>query len=261
MAPVSAPTPGAPERRAVRAMFDGIAPRYDLLNRLLSAGIDRRWRRACVDELAFQVPSRVLDVCTGTADLLLEFLRRDPQHAGVGVDLSLEMMRRGAAKLAQAGYTKRARLGAADAEHLPFADASFDGAMVAFGIRNVGHPETALREIRRVLRVGARVVVLEFAMPRGLMGALYRLYFGRVLPRIGGLVSGNPGAYRYLPDSVERFPDPLSFARLMERVGLTRLRWRPLSGGIAYIYRGERGAATPSRALDAEPRFMPTGDE
>ena len=258
---MSGPTPGAPERRAVQAMFDRIAPRYDLLNRLLSAGVDRRWRRACVDELGFQVPSRVLDVCTGTGDLLMEFLRRDPEHRGVGVDLSREMMRRGAAKLAQAGYAKRCRLGAADAERLPFADASFDGVMVAFGIRNVGDPERALREIRRVLRVGARVVVLEFAMPTGALGALYRFYFSRVLPRVGGLVSGNSDAYRYLPDSVERFAAPPTFVALMERAGLTRLRWRPLTGGIAYIYRGERGPDVESRGLRAEPRFVPTDAE
>jgi demethylmenaquinone methyltransferase/2-methoxy-6-polyprenyl-1,4-benzoquinol methylase len=242
MAGVTSPTPGQPERRAVRAMFDRIAPRYDLLNRLLSAGIDRRWRRSCVDELGFQVPSRVLDVCTGTADLMLEFLRRDPEHRATGVDLSVEMMRRGARKLAEVGMGGRARLAGADAERLPFADQSFDGAMVAFGIRNVGDPERALREIRRVLRVGARLVVLEFAMPTGALGALYRLYFGRILPRVGGLVSGNAGAYRYLPDSVERFPDPPAFVALMEKAGLARLRFRPLTRGIAYIYRGERAA-------------------
>lgn len=235
------PTPGAPERRAVRAMFDGIAPRYDLLNRVLSAGIDRRWRRVCVDELAFQVPSRVLDVCTGTADLMVEFLKREPGHRASGVDLSAEMLRRGAAKLQRHGMAGRASVGAADAERLPFADESFDGAMVAFGIRNVNDPLAALREMRRVLKPGAsRLVVLEFSVPTGPLGALYRLYFSRVLPRIGGLVSGNPGAYRYLPDSVGRFPSPARFAALMEEAGFSRVKSRPLTGGIAYVYRGER---------------------
>ena len=225
----------------MRAMFDGLAPRYDLLNRLLSAGIDRQWRRVCVDELAFQVPSRVLDVCTGTADLMVEFLRREPDHRAVGVDLSVEMLKRGRAKLVGHGYAARGRVGAGDAEHLPFADESFDGAMIAFGIRNVGNPLAALREIRRVLRPGAsRLVVLEFSMPAGLLGSLYRLYFGRILPRIGGWVSGNAGAYRYLPDSVAQFPAPADFGALMEEAGFSRVKWRALTGGIAYVYRGER---------------------
>jgi demethylmenaquinone methyltransferase/2-methoxy-6-polyprenyl-1,4-benzoquinol methylase len=241
LAAVSTPTPGAPERARVRAMFDGIAPRYDLLNRVLSAGIDRRWRQACVDELGFQVPSRVLDVCTGTADLIVEFLKREPGHQAAGVDLSVEMLRRGAAKLAGYGLGARARLCAGDAERLPFPDQSFDGAMVAFGIRNVGDPLAALKEMHRVLRTGAsRIVVLEFSMPEGALGSLYRFYFGRVLPRIGGLVSGNAGAYRYLPDSVARFPSPAAFCALLEQAGFVRLRQRPLTAGIAHLYRGER---------------------
>lgn len=241
MARLEGPTPGAPERGAVRAMFDGIAPRYDLLNRVLSAGIDRRWRRVCVDELGFEVPSRVLDVCTGTADLMVELLRREPGHQAAGVDLSVEMIKRGRVKLQRHGYASRAWVGVGDAEKLPFADESFDGAMVAFGIRNVSSPLHALREVHRVLRPGAsRLVVLEFSMPPGPMGALYRFYFGHVLPRIGGLVSGNPAAYRYLPDSVGRFPVPSEFAALMESAGFTRVKRRALTGGIAYVYRGER---------------------
>jgi demethylmenaquinone methyltransferase / 2-methoxy-6-polyprenyl-1,4-benzoquinol methylase len=237
---MKAPTPGAPERTAVRRMFDGIAPRYDLLNRLLSAGIDRRWRRECVDELNLQIPSRVLDVCSGTADLVIEFLRRDVEHRAVGIDLSVEMLRRGAAKLRDRQASARGFLAAADAERLPFPDDSFDGAMVAFGIRNVTNPLNALREMRRVLRHGSRVVVLEFSMPPGLVGALYRLYFGRILPRVGGLVSGDPGAYRYLPDSVARFPRPTEFAGLLQKAGFSHVRFRPLTGGIAHIYRAAR---------------------
>src|SRR5512140_3760932 len=132
------PTPGAPERAAVRSMFDRIAPRYDLLNRLLSAGIDVRWRRRAVDALAREPGARVLDLCTGTADLLLEFLRRDARNRGLGLDLSREMLARGAAKLRRAGADGRAALCAGDAEGLPFREGAFDGALVAFGIRNVG---------------------------------------------------------------------------------------------------------------------------
>jgi demethylmenaquinone methyltransferase/2-methoxy-6-polyprenyl-1,4-benzoquinol methylase len=221
-------------------MFDGIAPRYDLLNRVLSAGIDRRWRRACVDDLALPAPSRVLDLCCGTADLALELLRRDPGHRVVGADLSVEMLRRGAAKLAGRGWSARSWLLAGDAEKLPFPDAAFEGAMVAFGIRNVAGTAAALREVRRVLRPGASFVILEFSMPRGVLGTLYRLYFGRILPRVGGLVSGNPGAYRYLPDSVARFKTPRELASLMEAAGFSQVRWRALTGGVAQLYRGVR---------------------
>jgi len=238
----ASPVPGAPERREVRAMFDRIAPRYDLLNRLLSAGIDRRWRRQCVDDLDFRTPSRVLDVCTGTADLIVELLRRDPGHTAVGVDLSAEMLSRGVSKLARHGLASRSALAAADAQHLPLPAASFDGATIGFGIRNVGGREEALRELARVLRPGARLVILEFGVPPGALGAAYRFYFGRVLPRIGAWVSGDGGAYRYLPESVARFPPPNEFAALMERAGFDRVRYRKLTLGIAHLYRGERRA-------------------
>jgi demethylmenaquinone methyltransferase/2-methoxy-6-polyprenyl-1,4-benzoquinol methylase len=223
-------------------MFDRIAPRYDLLNRLLSAGIDRRWRQQCIDYLGLAIPSRVLDVCTGTGDLLLEFMRRDREHTGVGLDLSSAMLSIGARKIARGGYAGRAWLTSGDAQALPFPDLSFDGAFIGFGIRNVGDPGAALRELRRVLRPGAPLIILEFAMPRGVLGSLYRLYFGRMLPWVGGVVSGNASAYRYLPDSVERFPTPEEFGRLMEGAGFTSVRRRSLTGGIAFLHRAMRPA-------------------
>jgi demethylmenaquinone methyltransferase/2-methoxy-6-polyprenyl-1,4-benzoquinol methylase len=223
-------------------MFDRIAGRYDLLNRLLSAGTDRRWRRSCVDLLELRGPARVLDLCTGTADLLVEALRRNAGHRGVGVDLSEQMLRRGAAKLRRRGLDARAHLAAGDAEGLPLPSASFDAAAIGFGIRNVGNPAMALAEICRVLRPGGRLVVLEFSLPRGWLGAVYRRYFRGVLPRIGALVSGDAAAYAYLPASVERFPTPEAFAALMERAGFTAVRWRLLTGGIACLHRGERPA-------------------
>ena len=223
-------------------MFDRIAPRYDLLNRLLSAGTDVRWRRACADLLELDRPVRLLDLCTGTADLLVEALRRDARHRGAGVDLSEEMLRRGAAKLRRRGLAGRTGLAAGDAEALPFAPATFDAATIGFGIRNVGDPAAALGEIRRVLRPGGRLVVLEFSQPRGWLGALYRRYFHRVLPRVGALVSGDSSAYSYLPASVARFPTPEAFAALMEGAGFTSVRWRLLTGGIACLHRGERPA-------------------
>jgi demethylmenaquinone methyltransferase/2-methoxy-6-polyprenyl-1,4-benzoquinol methylase len=223
-------------------MFDRIAPRYDLLNRVLSAGTDVRWRRAAVELLDPPPGARILDLCTGTADLLREALARDGARRGLGLDLSLEMLRRGARKLAQTGLAARAALAQGDAERLPLRAESCDGALVAFGIRNVADPGSALREVRRVLRPGGRLVVLEFGMPRGVLGLLYRLYFRGVLPRLGGLVSGDRAAYAYLPASVERFPTPQAFAELMERSGFADVRVAPLTGGIAYLFRGQRAA-------------------
>jgi len=243
------PTPGRPEQAAVRSMFDRIAPRYDLLNRLLSAGLDVRWRRACVDLLALEPPARVLDLCTGTADLLIEALERDARHSGLGLDLSSEMLSRGAQKLHRRGLSARAALASGDAERLPLGRGVFDAALVAFGIRNVGDPLGALREVRRVLRPGGRLVVLEFSMPRGWLGRLYRVYFTQVLPRFGGLVSGDAGAYGYLPASVERFPEREAFQALMQSAGFAAVQARPLSGGIAHLYCGEASerAATAGR--------------
>jgi demethylmenaquinone methyltransferase/2-methoxy-6-polyprenyl-1,4-benzoquinol methylase len=236
----AAPTPGAPETQAVRSMFDRIAPRYDLLNRVLSAGTDVRWRRRAVDFLGLSAPFRVLDLCSGTADLLIEALGRGAGMRGVGVDLSLPMLQRGRSKLRARGLLERGPLASGDAEELPLRASCVDGALVAFGIRNVGRPLRALQELRRVLRPGGRLVILEFSMPRGALGGLYRFYFRRVLPFVGGLVSGDPGAYRYLPASVERFAGPGELAGLLEEAGFTSIAQRPLSAGIAYLHRGER---------------------
>ena len=232
------PTPGAPEKAAIRTMFDRIAPRYDLLNRVLSAGIDVRWRRRCIDETG--AAKRVLDVCSGTGDLLIEFLRRHPAHHGLGVDLSIGMLTRGADKLRRHGLADRGQMTGGDAERLPVRSGSMDAVTVAFGIRNVGEPLHALREMLRVLRPGGRALILEFSMPEGTLGAAYRMYFTHVLPRIGGWVSGDAGAYAYLPASVARFARPEGFGALMRDAGFDRVAWHALTGGIAHLYIGER---------------------
>ena len=234
------PTPGAPETPAVRSMFDRIAPRYDLANRVLSAGTDVRWRRRAVDLLDARPDARILDLCTGTADLLLEALARSEGRLGLGLDLSLPMLSLGAAKLARAGLGPRAVLVAGDAQRLPLASGTFDGALVAFGIRNVGDPSAALAEVGRVLRPGGRLVVLEFSTPRGLFGRLYGAYARHVLPRVGGWISGDREAYAYLPASVARFATPAAFRTLMEEAGFRDVASGPLTGGIAHLFRGDR---------------------
>jgi demethylmenaquinone methyltransferase/2-methoxy-6-polyprenyl-1,4-benzoquinol methylase len=238
--PDSTPTPGSPETLAVRSMFDRIAPRYDLLNRVLSGGIDGIWRRRAVDLLAAPAGARVLDLCTGTADLLIEVLDRHSGTRGVGLDMSIPMLARAAGKLARAGMANRGRLVAGDAQTLPVRDGAFDGALVGFGIRNVGDAAGALKEMRRVLRPGGRLVILEFSAPHGLLGVVYRAYSRAVLPRLGGWISGDRAAYAYLPASVARFPTPPEFGALMERAGFVSVRWRPLTGGIAHLFEGAR---------------------
>ncbi len=233
------PTPGAPEKAAVRSMFDRVAPRYDLLNRLLSAGTDVRWRRRAVGLLGLGPSARVLDLCTGTADLLIEALAGASKRSGLGIDLSHGMLVRGAEKLGRRGFSDRAGLVRGDAERLPVRDAAFDGAMVAFGIRNVGEPLAALRELHRALRPGGSLVVLEFSTPGGLFGSAYRLYFRRILPFVAGVLSDR-SAYAYLPASVERFPSPHDFATLMQEAGFVRVRWQALTGGIACLHQGDK---------------------
>jgi demethylmenaquinone methyltransferase/2-methoxy-6-polyprenyl-1,4-benzoquinol methylase len=232
-------------------MFDRIAPRYDLLNRVLSAGIDVRWRREAVDLLELEAGARVLDLCAGTADVLIEALARPAAARGWGVDISEAMLRLGSRKLREQGLGERAALSLADAESLPLASSSFDAAIVAFGIRNVSNPVRALAEMRRVLRPGGRVVVLEFSMPHGLLGRVYRFYFRRLLPAVGGLVSGDGGAYAYLPASVERFAGPAEMQSLLAQTGFGSVSARPLTGGIAHLYRALAGKGpvvdTPGR--------------
>jgi len=227
--------------RAIGEMFSRIAPNYDLLNRLLSAGVDRRWRRAAVAEMTPEAGGRHLDLATGTADMALEIVRQKGNGASVaGVDLSVEMMRIGREKCRKAETGAGISFVRAPGESLPFRESVFDSACVAFGIRNVADRGRALGEMCRVVRPGGRLVVLEFSLPkRGILASLYRFYFTRVLPRIGGLLSRRE-AYQYLPDSVLSFPEPEAFAAMMRDAGCASVRHRPLTLGIVTLYVGQR---------------------
>ncbi|MBZ9713900.1 bifunctional demethylmenaquinone methyltransferase/2-methoxy-6-polyprenyl-1,4-benzoquinol methylase UbiE [Deinococcus multiflagellatus] len=222
----------------VQAMFAAIAPRYDLLNRVLSLGVDRGWRRAAAQEALALQPRRVLDVATGTADFALELKSRAPAAEVIGSDFVPEMLAIGREK-AQARHLKIA-LEEGDALNLPYPDGSFDAVTCAFGFRNFADYERGLAEFWRVLAPGGRAVILEFPPPRpGLFGALFRFYFQHVLPRIGALVSGNAGAYTYLPESVLAFPEPARLERMMQATGF-RTRYRLLTFGIAAIHVGDK---------------------
>jgi demethylmenaquinone methyltransferase/2-methoxy-6-polyprenyl-1,4-benzoquinol methylase len=232
-------------------MFDSIAPRYDLLNRVLSLGLDQRWRRRGVSELLLRSGARVLDLCTGTADLALAVVTREPGASVVGVDFSSAMLQRGLEKVRAFALEGRIRLIRGDAARIPLADGSCDGATIGFGIRNVAEPERALVELSRVLRPGARLAVLEFGQPRipGIR-TLYAWYFRHLLPAIGRRVSHHQSAYSYLPASVGSFPPPDEFLRMIENSGFVSARAVPLTFGIVYLYVAERAEArqlqTPS---------------
>lgn len=220
-------------------MFDAIAPRYDLLNRVLSLGIDQYWRSRTVRMLADEQPTRVLDVATGTADLAIKAERVLHPRSVVGIDLAAEMLERGREKVHRHGLSSRISLVEGDAEDLPFENGAFDAAMVAFGVRNFEDLDAGLREMARVLRPGGRLVVLEFSRPRTFpIKQLYAWYSRHVLPRIGGVLSPDQGAYEYLPNSVAAFPDGADFLNRMEESGFDNLRWQSLTFGIASLYCG-----------------------
>jgi demethylmenaquinone methyltransferase/2-methoxy-6-polyprenyl-1,4-benzoquinol methylase len=231
----------SPRNREIRANFDAIAPRYDLTNRVISCGVDVRWRKIAVRALGDLPPRpRVLDLACGTCDLALELLRARPDAEVTGVDLSRAMLGLATAKIAG----KTIRLVNAPAEALPFPDATFDAAMIGFGIRNVPDYRSGLRELLRVLRPGGRLMVLEFSTPPSrLLWRVYNTYFFHVLPRIGGFLTGREQAYRYLTHSVADFPGAREFAAEMTACGFESVSWRALTGGIVCVHTGSRPAA------------------
>jgi demethylmenaquinone methyltransferase/2-methoxy-6-polyprenyl-1,4-benzoquinol methylase len=221
-------------------MFDRIAGRYDLLNRLISFGIDQRWRRRTVRALQLSSNARVLDLATGTADLALLTARMHTDARVTGVDPSLRMLEIGRTKISQAGLTGRIELAAGRAESLPYPDASFEAVTIAFGIRNVPDRPAGLREMLRVLAPGGRVGILELSEPpRGPLGALARLHVHHFVPWLGGVISG-VREYRYLQQSIAAFPPASEFSELMRSVGFRDVTATPLTFGVCHLYVGAR---------------------
>ncbi|HEX5107625.1 MAG TPA: bifunctional demethylmenaquinone methyltransferase/2-methoxy-6-polyprenyl-1,4-benzoquinol methylase UbiE [Vicinamibacterales bacterium] len=230
----SSPTPPDKTPDRIAGMFDAIAPRYDLLNHLLSAGIDRRWRTRAIRTLQLTGRETLIDVATGTADVALA---ADGAARVIGVDFAGAMLALGLKKVQRAGQQRRIALVRGDALRLPIADGLADAVTIAFGIRNVQSPEIGCAEMARVLRRGGRLAILEFGMPRvpGVR-ALYEWYFSRVLPFIGSRISGHGGAYSYLPASVGTFPPPSEFVTVLRQAGFADVRAVPLTFGIVYLY-------------------------
>ena len=232
----------APSRLDAHRMFDRIAHRYDLLNRLLSMRRDVAWRREMARQLPLRPELAILDLATGTGDVLIELQQRCPRVArGVGLDMSAGMLNHGARKLCAHGLSARFRMVRGDAVHLGVADASFDAVTIAFGIRNVVDVDQALREMRRVLKPGGRALILEFALPANpVIRSGYLAYFRHVLPRVGGVISGDSHAYRYLNQTVETFPYGDAFTTLMRDAGFVNVEQTTLTFGIAMLYRGDK---------------------
>jgi demethylmenaquinone methyltransferase / 2-methoxy-6-polyprenyl-1,4-benzoquinol methylase len=251
---VGAAPEGASDRpsaaRAVREMFTAIAPRYDLLNHVLSFNVDRMWWRRTARtfrHILSRPDARILDLCCGTGDMTFALQReagtssleiRGPQI--FGADFSHAMLQHAAAKSGQRQNESGPGWIEADALNLPFLSAHFDLVTSAFGFRNLADYDAGLREILRVLRPGGECGILDFGEPKGVTGALYRIYFKQVLPRVGTLISGVRGPYAYLPASVERFPEPQEMLARMRKAGFTEASWAPYTFGIAGLYRGRK---------------------
>lgn len=230
------------KKEGVRKLFDNIAPSYDKLNHILSLNIDKFWRKRAVRELLDEVrPLKILDVACGTGDFTIQIAQKASGGSEViGVDISEGMMAVGREKIRKSGVS--AELYVADCEDLPYSDNSFDRISVGFGVRNFEHLEIGLKEMYRVLRPGGKLVILELSVPTNpFLRWCYKLYFLKILPAIGGLVSGDRGAYEYLPDSVLHFPRPDKFIPIMNSAGFNVVEHTPLTLGICRMYVGKKG--------------------
>ena len=222
-------------------MFDDISPRYDFLNHLLSLGLDISWRRRLATLLPKRKGQRILDVATGTADVLLALIKNPNVQACFGVDMAEKMLAIARAKVARLGFEDRILLQHGDANQIPFNDNTFDAVTSAFGIRNMADPNQVLGEMRRVLNSGGRALILEFSLPGNkILRAAHLFYLRSVVPAIGGLISGHGAAYRYLNQTIERFSCGAAFCAIMEDAGFQNVSAHPLMGGIATIYCGEK---------------------
>ena len=224
------------KKEQVQQMFDNIAHRYDFLNRFLSLGIDKGWRKKAIKMLEAYQPKRILDVATGTADFAIATLEINPEEV-IGVDISEGMLDVGRKKITEKGITN-IRLESGDSENLQFEDASFDAVIVAFGVRNFENLEKGLAEINRVLRPGGVAMILEFSKPKGLFGVIFSIYNKTLLPLWGKLFSGDNAAYKYLPESVAAFPEGDEFKQIITSVKYNNVTDRRLTFGICSIYTG-----------------------
>lgn len=231
----------SPSRHDVHRMFDRISPRYDLLNRLLSLGLDRAWRRRAVAELPRDAETPVLDLACGTGDVALAAAVADTRRRVIGIDMAERMLTLAASKAAAKGWSDRIQFLRGDGHALPLPDESVGAVTIAFGIRNMADLDVCLGEMRRVLRRGGKAIILEFSLPQNhLLRRLHLFYIRRIVPAVGRTVSGDSYAYAYLNQTIETFPYGQAFCELMARAGFTSPQARPLNGGIVTLYTGQK---------------------
>lgn len=234
---MSGPQETTPRADGSGAMFDGIAERYDLVNRLISLGIDRRWRRETARALNLEGEARVLDLATGTGDLAIAIAEHAPGARVLGVDPAARMLEVARSKVERRGLSERIQFLAGDAQELTQPSSSFDAVSIAFGIRNVPDRPRALREMARVTRPGGRIAILELSEPTGFLGPFARFHVHTVVPALGALLSGAP-EYRYLQRSIAAFPSPETFTSMLQAAGIEPIAARPLTFGVCHLFVG-----------------------
>ncbi len=228
------------KKEQVAEMFDNISGKYDFLNHFFSVGIDKKWRKKAIKELAELSPKKILDVATGTGDFAFEAMKLNPEKL-VGIDISDGMLEVGRKKIKERGFEDRMEFKNADSEAIPFSDNQFDAVTVSFGVRNFQNLEAGLKEIFRVLKPGGKAVILEFSKPKRFpLKQAYFAYFKMIMPTIGKLVSKDKSAYSYLPQSVLAFPEGKDFEGILTKTGFKSTKIMPVTGGIASIYTAQK---------------------